>query len=196
MDTFDTQTWIALAIVGVLAVLAIAGWIMYRRKQTYRLERRFGHEYERTVDVLGSRSKAEAELKAREERVAHLEIVPLSPADAQRFRRDWDAVQARFVDDPRSALVDADRLVGELMVHRGYPMGEFERRAADISVDHPAVVEHYRIGHAVALRADRGEADTESLRKAVVHYRALFDELLEVRADGHAAARQPMEIRS
>ena len=182
MHTIDTQTWIILAGVVVLVVIALAAWFSYKKKkQSLRLQERFGPEYGRSVDDLGSRTKAESELKAREKRVERLTIVPLSPSDAARFSQTWKDLQGRFVDNPKGAVAQADQLVRELMQKRGYPMGDFERRAADISVDHPEVVAHYREAQAIAVRDERGEADTEELRKAVVHYRALFDELLEVR---------------
>ncbi|MEO8654705.1 MAG: hypothetical protein ABI409_11335, partial [Ramlibacter sp.] len=111
-----------------------------------------------------------------------------------RFGQEWKALQGRFVDNPKGVLVDADRLVRELMLKRGYPMGDFERRAADISVDHPSVVDHYRAAQAIALRDRRGEADTEELRKAVVHYRALFDDLLEVGQPDANRSPQHMEV--
>ena len=135
-------------------------------------------EYDRTVNDLRSRTKAESELKAREKRVELLSIVPLAPAEAAAFTQAWNVLQGRFVDDPKAAVTQADQLVRELMLKRGYPMGDFERRAADISVDHPAVVENYRAAQAIVVREKGAEADTEELRKAVVHYRALFDELL------------------
>jgi len=181
MDTISTQTWIILAGVVILALIALAVWFFYHKKQSHRLEQRFGPEYGRSVDELGSRTKAESELKDREKRVEHFNIVPLAPSEAARFSEAWKVLQGRFVDDPKNAVIQADQLVRELMLKRGYPMGDFERRAADISVDHPAVVEHYRAAQAIAVRDGRGEADTEELRKAVVHYRALFDELLEVK---------------
>lgn len=181
MDTISTQTWIILVGIVVLALIALAAWFFYHKKQSHRLKEHFGPEYGRSVDELGSRKKAESELKAREKRVEHFNIIPLAPSEAARFSEAWKALQGRFVDDPKNAVVQADQLVRELMLKRGYPMGDFERRAADISVDHPAVVEHYRAAQAIAVRDGRGEADTEELRKAVVHYRALFDELLEVR---------------
>jgi hypothetical protein len=164
----------------VLVLLAIATFMHFRRHQSHVLEKRFGPEYERAVDTLGSRPKAEAELKARQKRVEKLQLVPLSAVDAQRFRGQWQALQLRFVDDPRGALDQADQLVGELMQKRGYPMADFELSAADISVDHPQVVGHYRAAHEIALQNQRGEADTEEIRQAVVHYRALFADLLEI----------------
>jgi hypothetical protein len=159
---------------------ALAAWFFYRRKQSGQLQQRFGPEYGRTVGDLGSRAKAESELKARESRVEQLSIVALAPAEATRFSRAWSALQGRFVDNPKGVVAQADQLVRDLMLARGYPVGDFERQAADISVDHPAVVEHYRAAQAIAVRDQRGAADTEEQRQAVVHYRALFDELLEV----------------
>ena len=181
MDAINTQTWIILVGAVVLALIAFAAWFFYQKKQSHRLQQRFGPEYVRTVDELGSQTKAESELKAREKRVERLNILSLAPSDAARFSEAWKVLQGRFVDNPKDVFVQADQLVRELMSKRGYPVGDFERRAADISVDHPAVVDHYRAAQAIAVRNERGEADTEELRKAVVHYRALFNELLEVR---------------
>src|ERR1700675_80344 len=180
MNTIPLQ-WIIVAGVVVFALIAVAAWLFSRKKkQSERLQHRVGSEYGRTVGELGGRTKAEAELKAREKRVEQLTITPLAPAEAARFSQAWSALQGRFVDNPKGVVVQADQLVRELMLKRGYPMGDFERRAADISVDHPAVVEHYRAAQAIAVRDQHGEADTEEQRKAVVHYRALFDEMLEV----------------
>ena len=182
METLDTQTWIILAGVVVLALIAVGAWLFYQKQQSHKLQERFGTEYNRTVNELGSRTKGESELKAREKRVERLEILPLAPPEAARFSEAWHALQGRFVDNPQGVVVQAEQLVRELMAKRGYPMGDFERRAGDISVDHPDVVANYRSAQAIAVREQRGSADTEELRKAVVHYRALFDELLEVRA--------------
>ena len=180
MNTIPLQ-WTIVAGVVVVALLAVAAWLFsQRKKQSARLQQRFGPEYGRTVGELGGRTKAESELKAREKRVEQLSITPLAPAEATRFSQAWSALQGRFVDNPKGVVLQADQLVRELMVKRGYPMGDFERRAADISVDHPTVVEHYRAAQAIAARDERGEADTEELRKAVVHYRVLFDEMLDV----------------
>jgi hypothetical protein len=164
----------------LLALVVLGAWLLMRNAHTKRLEERFGAEYHRAVARLGSRAKAEAELKARETRVRSLNIVPLPPADAARFTQEWKAVQARFVDDPKAALVEADRLVRELMQARGYPMTDFERCAADLSVDHASVVENFRAAAAIVEADRRGQADTEALRRALVHYRELFQELLEV----------------
>ena len=180
MDTVTQQTWIVLAVVVVVALIALAAWLLYSKRQSHRLEQRFGPEYARAVDEMGSRTKAESELKTREKRVEKLHIVPLTPPEAARFDQAWKALQASFIDNPKGVVAQADQLVRELLLKRGYPMGDFERRAADISVDHPAVVDNYRAAQAIAARDLRGETSTEDLRKAVVHYRALFDELLEV----------------
>jgi hypothetical protein len=146
---------LVIAVVVVLAVVAIAAWLWNRQQQSKRLVQRFGPEYERTVQEHGDRGKAEAELRAREKRVGKLKLVPLAPSDAQQFGRQWRELQARFVDNPKGVLLDADRLVRELMLQRGYPMGDFERRAADISVDHPSVVDHYRTAHGARDRRAR-----------------------------------------
>jgi hypothetical protein len=177
----NTHPGIVIGVVAVLLLLGVAIWLEYRKRQSLRLQERFGADYGRAVHKLGSRTKAELDLKAREKRVARLDIVPLAAADAQRFTEAWERLQRRFVDNPKGAVAEADELVRELMLKRGYPMADFERRAADISVDHPMVVENYRTAQAIAVRDSHGHADTEELRKAVVHYRALFDELLEVR---------------
>jgi hypothetical protein len=189
----DSQT-LAIAAVVILAVIAIAFWLWNRQQQSKRLEQRFGPEYNRTVENLGDRTKAEAELRDRERRVEKLELVPLAPADAARYSQEWKTIQGRFVDNPKGVLMDADQLVREVMTKRGYPMGNFDRRAADVSVHHPHVVEHYRAAQAIALRDRTGEANTEELRQAVVHYRALFDELLEVAEPTHARADDHMEV--
>lgn len=193
MDTNAIDMNVVATIAIVLLLLVIGGALLMRRRRSEALREQFGPEYQRAVHEAGSPSKAEAELMARRKRVDKLNIVPLAPVDAERFTRSWQALQARFVDSPQGALFEADQLVRELMMKRGYPMGDFDSRAADISVDHPSVVEHYRSAHAITLRDQRGEADTEALRQAIVHYRALFAELLEVaqpRATREAAARE------
>ncbi len=186
-------SWIWI-VVAVIVVIAIAGalWAFTQRRRSTDLRRRFGPEYDREVREHGRRG-AETELERRERRVEALEIRPISREDRERFGEEWRVVQARFVDDPRGAVTDADRLVGEVMRTRGYPVGDFEQRAADISVDHPHVVENYRAAHEIALRHKRGEASTEDLRKAMVHYRALFEELLgdRVRVAGRNTEVQP-----
>jgi len=176
----DPQTLIIGAIILLAVIVGVFVVARARRKaQSERLQKRFGPEYSRVMKTVGDREKAEAELKAREARVERLKLVPLSQAEATRFTQEWTLLQGNFVDNPTGIVAEADRLVRELMTKRGYPMGDFERRAADISVHHPTVVDNYRAGQAIALLASRGEASTEDLRKAVVHYRALFEELLE-----------------
>ena len=187
---------LVLAAVLIVALIAVVAWAnaQRRRKQSLRLQQRFGPEYVRLSNEFG-RTKAEAELAAREKRVATLTLRPLPAAEAAKFRDAWVAIQARFVDDPKTSVVDADHLVYDLMAKRGYPMGDFEHRAADISVDHPEVVSNYRAARAIALRDERGETTTEELRKAVVHYRALFEELLEVSDPApRAVPRRPVSV--
>jgi hypothetical protein len=176
----DTLGWI-LVIAGVLIVAAIV-WFAVRASKTRGLQREFGPEYDRTIARSSGRSDAEAELAARRERVASLDIRPLSRPDHDRFAAEWTKVQAQFVDAPSEAVSDADVLIQRVMAERGYPVEDFERRAADVSVDHPDVVEHYRSAHSIAVKEARedGGPDTEALRKAMVHYRSLFDELLVV----------------
>ena len=203
MDTVIPQTWILVAILAAVALIALAFYGFHRSRQSHRLRARFGPEYDHAVQAHDSRAKAEAELQRREARVEHLTIVPLTPEDAARFSASWTDLQADFVDHPQRAVEEADALVRELLAKRGYPMADFEHRAADISVDHPAVVSHYRAAQDIRRRNLDGEVDTEELRKAVVHYRALFEELLEVSEQRKGAApirsirpSRPMEVRS
>ncbi len=168
-----------LIVLAVVAILAVGAWLFFQRRQSKHLQSRFGPEYDHEVEEKGSRRKAESELAGREKRVKKLDVRPLEPAARDGFRNRWTQVQARFVDDPPGAVSDADDLLGEVMRTRGYPVGDFEQSAGDISVDHPQVVKHYRAGHDIAVRHERGEASTEELRQAMIHYRALFDELVE-----------------
>ena len=177
----NTSTNSAVLVVVLIALaVAVVAWVAIQRQRSLRLRRRFGPEYERAVQQFGGRTRAEAELLKREARVARLNIVQLMPADAVRFSQAWSALQARFLDNPTGGVVEADRLVRELMAKRGYPMCDFEHRAADISVNHAGVVATYRAAQTIAALEARGEADTEELRKALVHYRTLFAELLVV----------------
>lgn len=173
----DAWVWIVIVAAAVL-VLAVAWWLMQSRKRG-QLKESFGPEYDRTVEESDSRRKAESELRERQERREQLDIRPLTPAARDRYLDRWRETQARFVDDPGSAVGDADGLVQELMGERGYPTHDFEQRAADISVDHPHMVENYRAAHGIAQSHERGEASTEDLRQSLVHYRSLFEELLE-----------------
>jgi hypothetical protein len=170
--------WIIIAIVIVIAVAAIAAAIS-RRNRTDKLRKGFGPEYDRTVDRAGDRSKAEADLLDRERRHDELELRPLAPDARQGFIDDWQKTQAAFVDNPGTAVGDADRLIQRAMRERGYPVENFDDRAALISVDHPLVVERYRRAHAVADSNELGTASTESLRQAIQDYRALFMEIVE-----------------
>ena len=169
-------------IVAIIAIFVIAVTVIVfavRRSRTERLRKKFGDaEYERTVAERGNRRAAEANLEQRTERVKSFHLRPLAEADRQRFQEAWAAVQTRFVDGPAGAVTEADQLLGDLMATRGYPVGDFETRAADISVDHPMVVQNYRAGHDIAVRHLQGHAGTEDLRRAMIHYRALFDDLV------------------
>ncbi len=162
----------------VVILLAIGAFIFLRRRRTSGLRARFGPEYDRTLEKSGDRRLAEANLQAREKRVERFQIRPLAPGDRARFVESWRRVQSRFVDDPKGAITEADQLLGDVMSMRGYPVTDFEQRAADISVDHPVVVENYRAGHDIAMRHSKGQASTEDLRQAIIHYRTLFEELV------------------
>jgi hypothetical protein len=173
-----TQIAVVIA-VAVMVAAGIAIWLFTRKRRTERLRTQFGGaEYARTVKEGGSRRQAEAALDKRAERVEGLHIRPLASGDRARFVESWGRIQARFVDGPGSAITDADRLLGDVMSTRGYPVSDFEQRAADISVDHPLVLENYRAAHQSALRQTRGQASTEDLRQAMIHYRTLFEELV------------------
>jgi hypothetical protein len=167
--------WAAIGIAIAVVLGVIAAW---RLMMTRRLKGEFKDEYDRTVEESGGRFRGESELRSREKRRQQLDIRPLSDAAHERFRVRWEEIQVRFVDQPEQAVRDADRLVIEVMRTRGYPMEDFEQRAADISVDHPHVVDNYRAAHAIAESNENRDADTEDLRRAVVHYRGLFEELL------------------
>jgi predicted nucleic acid-binding protein len=179
--------WVLVAIVIVLVVVLAV--LLLRNRRSQGLQRDFGPEYERTVEERGDRRQAEAELAERRDRRASLDVRPLEPSARERYAERWQAAQRRFVDKPAEAVGEADALVSAVMSERGYPVSEeFDQRAADISVDHPVVVEHYREAHRISLSTTAGEASTEDLRQAMVHFRALFDELLgrEEREPTHA----------
>lgn len=170
-----------ITVVGVLVVVgAILVWIFMLKQRSKKLREQFGPEYDRLVHEAKDRAEAEAELEARQERVKTFSIHPLSPEEQARFSEAWRSTQAHFVDDPAEAVGEADQLVSQAMEARGYPMADFEQRAADISVSHPQVVANYRAAHDIAQENERGEASTEELRQAMVHYRALFEDLLEI----------------
>jgi hypothetical protein len=170
----------------VILVIAVLAWLYMRkrRKTTADLRQRFGPEYERVVREHGSERKAEAHLADREKRVDNFKIRDLDPMERERFSKQWQSVQSRFVDSPKGAVTEADDLVSSLMKTRGYPVSDFDQRAADVSVDHPRVVENYRSAHEIALRVGKNGATTEDLRSAMIHYRSLFEELVQAPATG------------
>jgi hypothetical protein len=184
-----TWAWIIIGVVAALVVIGAIAASLARKRRTAGLQERFGPEYERTVAERDKRSEAEQELAERERKREQLDIVPLSTEARAKYSDSWRTVQTRFVDDPAGTVGDADRLVTDVMRERGYPIDDFDQRAADISVDHPDVVENYRAAHAIYVTHERGDADTEDLRQAFVHYRALFEELLEERVPAGQGAR-------
>ena len=185
--------WVLIAI-AVVVVLGVVVWQALARRRTERLRDRFGPEYDRTIGTAENRREAESDLAAREERRDRLEIRPLSQAARDRYVQSWQAVQAQFVDDTSVAVASADSLIQSVMAERGYPVEDFEQRAADVSVDHPQVVENYRDGHRLAEESANGDGSTESLRQAMRHYRALFEELVEVDADQPLQREQPEDV--
>ncbi len=182
---------IVLAVVVIVVLLgAVSFWMISRRRRTAELREQFGPEYQRTVERYGDGTRAEKELTDRAGRVEQLHIRQLPPEQSGRYAEQWRSTQSRFVDDPETAVGEADALVAEVMQARGYPMADFDQRAADISVDHPNEVENFRAAHALAVRASRGEASTEDLRQAMVHFRALFKNLIDTRETSYMEARR------
>jgi hypothetical protein len=183
--------WIVIAVVVALVVLA-AVVVYVGNRRTARLQERFGSEYERTVEERGDQRSAERELAERAKQREKIDVVPLSPEARGKYLQSWQTVQTRFVDDPAGAVGDADRLITDVMRDRGYPIEDFEQRAADVSVDHPEVVQHYRAAHAIYLEREQQEGDeeTEDLRQAFVHYRALFEGLVETNEQTMEEARK------
>jgi hypothetical protein len=177
-----TWVWILIAAAAVL-VVAVAAWTIMKQRRTRELRGQFGPEYDRTVGSAENKKAAEAELAARKERREQLQVRPLSSAAQERYTFQWRTVQAQFVDSPGAAVTSADQLIQSVMADRGYPVEDFDSRAADISVDHPQVVENYRQGHRLAEANSDGDGSTEDLRQAMRHYRALFEELVEADAD-------------
>jgi hypothetical protein len=184
-----TWEWILIAasVVIVVVALIIAAGMLSRRKKTQRLQQHYGSEYERLVSETGGQKAAEKELTTRERRRGKLDIVPLTAPAFSDFTTRWQQVQTGFVDDPATAVGVADRLVTEVMRKRGYPVDDFDQRAADISVDHPQIVENYRAAHSIHLSQQHGDIGTEQQREAFVHYRALFERLLETTTDDDAS---------
>jgi FtsZ-interacting cell division protein ZipA len=177
-----TWGWILIAVAAV-AIIAALAWGSMKQRRTKQLQSQFGPEYDRTVESAENKREAESELAARKERREQIEVRPLSSSLRERYTSQWHSVQAQFVDSPEAAVASADQLIQSVMADRGYPVDDFETRAADISVDHPQVVENYRQGHRLAENSADGEGSTESLRQAMRHYRSLFDELVESDAD-------------
>jgi hypothetical protein len=190
----DTEVLISLLVIGAIVTIGLAVWYYYRTRTSENLKERFGPEYDNTVRQLKSQDRAEAELKEREKRVSKYKIVALPRTERDRYRETWRGVQGEFVDQPEKAVSDADRLVQEVMERCGYPLRDFEQAAADLSVDHPHVVENYRSACRTADRSRRGAADTEELRQAVVYYRVLFEELLEDEAPRAAKAKRTPRV--
>jgi hypothetical protein len=187
-DLTPTQIGVFIAIVVVIVGAVVVLYLQHRR--TTLLRERFGPEYERAVNEGGDRRRAEAKLTQRAERVEKFHLRPLAPADRDRFTESWSRVQAHFVDAPAGAVAEADQLLGDVMATCGYPMVDFEQRAADISVDHPVVTQNYRAAHEIAVRQGSGQSTTEDLRRAMIHYRALFEDL--VTESKEVAERRPV----
>jgi hypothetical protein len=180
LNLLDPKLLVLAAVVILIIALLVWLYARKRRSTTAALRQKFGPEYERAVLKHGSERKAEAKLEDREKRVEKLNIRALDPMEHERFSKRWESVQSRFVDSPKGAVAEADDLVSSLMETRGYPVSDFDQRAADISVDHPRVVENYRFAHEIALRVGKDQATTEDLRTAMIHYRSLFEELAHI----------------
>ncbi|MBV9508721.1 MAG: hypothetical protein JO303_00385 [Caulobacteraceae bacterium] len=176
----DSTTTVYVLVAILIVAVLIAALLATRRRRTRRLRTKFGPEYDHAIVHDGGRGKAEAALEARERHVQKLTIRALAPAERDFYLNAWNRAQAAFVDDPAGSIAQADQLVGVVMSTRGYPVSDFEQRAADISVENPLIVQHYRAGHALTLRCQGGAATTEDLRQAMIHYRALFDDLVGI----------------
>ncbi len=182
MDTTNT-TVIILAVIVAFVIGGMLGMLMNRRQRTKRLQDKFGPEYERAVNEMGDARQAENDLQARLDHVRTLDIRPLSADEIHRFTNDWQITQAEFVDEPLAAMQKSDRLIREVMKAKGYPVEDFEQRVADISVDYPALVADYRGLHLMALKGADEEVSTEEMRQAMIHGRALFENLVNKDAD-------------
>lgn len=168
---------VGLAVVGALIALILT--VVLPRQRSRKLREEFGPEYERTFHRYGDRTRAEADLKERKERVSNLRLRSLAEAERARYVMQWEGIQARFVDEPSASIREANMLVADVMQARGYPVRDFDSQAGDLSVNYPALAENYRSAHAIFLRNERGQASTEELRQAVVFYRGVFSELLQ-----------------
>jgi hypothetical protein len=172
-----------IAILVIVVIVVLVAVLLAQRQRTQHLQQQFGPEYQRTVARTGDQRSAETDLRARQQRREQIHVVALEPDARNRYLEAWRATQGKFVDDPAAATREADSLVAQVMHDRGYPMDDFEQRAADVSVDHPQVAENYRAAHAVYQANEQGLANTDDLRQAFVHYRSLFSELLDVEGD-------------
>jgi len=180
LDLLDPKV-IALAVVVIMVVVLLGVLLMRKRRAaTAELRQKFGPEYDRAVLEHGSERKAEAKLEDREKRVEKLNIRELDAVERERFSKQWTSIESRFIDSPRGAVAEADDMVSSVMKTRGYPVADFDQQAADISVDHPRVVVNYRAAHEIVQRFGKGETTTEELRTAMIHYRSLFEELVQV----------------
>jgi cytoskeletal protein RodZ len=184
------NTGLLITILVIVVIVVLVAVLLGQRRRTQRLQEQFGPEYQRTVARTGDQRSAEADLAAREQRRRELNIVALEPAARDRYVEAWRATQARFVDDPAAATREADTLVAQVMRDRGYPVDDFEQRAADVSVDHPQVAENYRAAHAIYQANEQGLASTDDLRQAFVHYQSLFAQLLDVEGDDRQEAHR------
>ena len=186
-----TWAWIIIAIVLAAAVVGVVAGAVFEQTRRRELRRTFGPEYDRAV-AGGNRRNAEAELRGRVRHRQSFETQPIEPELGERYRQAWTVLQTRFVDEPALVVREADTLVREVMARRGYPMDSFEQQAADISVDHPDVVEDYRAAHRIATASATGDANTEDLRQAMVHYRSLFQRLLAADVAAQPQAGSPV----
>src|SRR5579863_7885768 len=187
-----TPTQVAIIVAVIVVVIAAIAFAILQKRRSEKLREHFGPEYDRAVAEGGNKRIAESRLEERTERVKKFHIRPLTAEDRARFAEQWDRVQAHFVDAPAGAVAEADQLIGDLMATCGYPVGEFEQRAADISVDHPIVTQNYRSAHDIAVRQAKGQASTEDLRRAMIHYRALFDDQANERHETTVVDRKPV----
>ena len=187
-----TPVQIAIIVAIVVVVAGAIVFFVMQKKRTERLQKHFGPEYDRAIAEGGDKRRAESRLEERAERVKKFNLRPLSAEDKARFTTQWDRVQAHFVDAPAGAVAEADQLLGDLMATCGYPMGDFEQRAADISVEHPIVTQNYRAAHEIAVRQAKAQASTEDLRRAMIHYRALFEDLVSQNKETTVVERKPV----
>jgi hypothetical protein len=175
-----STTYIIIAVVAVLVVVGvILGLVFSPRKRSQKFQNKFGPEYDRTVQTAGNEKKAQTELNQRQKHVNKMNIRPLSVSERERYQAEWTAIQAKFVDQPGQATIEADHLIMEVMKVRAYPVSDFDQRAADVSVNYPTLVSNYRAAREIAIKNEQHSANTEELRQALIYYRSLFDELLK-----------------